>query len=216
MKIFNLAFHDKKKAGGLKHGAKLDKEIWEEFYVRPEELIYESEQARASFEDKKADESFEDSNIIDDIVADFPEGKEREQIIRARVNQGFFRRAVLTAYENRCCITDLENPKLLIASHIVPWSKNRGRLNPHNGLCLNALHDRAFDCGLITVKPDGIIVISELLREEAQNCRESAFVVGQAGKKIRMPEKFKPSKEFLDYHNHEIFVGDKTTKLFFV
>jgi putative restriction endonuclease len=71
---------------------------------------------------------------------EFPEGKSRETILRTRVNQDFFRAAVLAAYDGRCCITGLSVPKLLNASHIVPWSVDvKNRTNPRNGLCLNAL-----------------------------------------------------------------------------
>ena len=86
---------------------------------------------------------------------EFPEGRSREAIIRVRVNQGFFRAAVLASYSARCCITGLSIPQLLMASHIVPWSVDaKNRTNPQNGLCLNAIHDRAFDCGLLTVTTD--------------------------------------------------------------
>lgn len=47
-------------------------------------------------------------------------------------------------------MSGLAEPRLLIASHIVPWSKDKtNRLNPSNGLCLSAIHDRAFDQGFI-------------------------------------------------------------------
>ncbi len=40
---------------------------------------------------------------------------------------------------------------LLVASHIIPWSRNEEhRLDPLNGIALNSLHDKAFDAGLIT------------------------------------------------------------------
>ena len=80
-------------------------------------------------------------------------------------------------------------------------------MNPSNGLCLNALHDRAFDRGLITVRPDGVILVSDELKQRAATCKESAFVIGCDGEKIRMPDKFIPTAEFLDYHNREIFSG---------
>jgi putative restriction endonuclease len=54
----------------------------------------------------------------------------------------------------------------LVASHIVPWSKNEKiRLNPSNGLCLNSIHDKAFDKGFITVTTDYKIKVSEYLNE---------------------------------------------------
>ena len=80
------------------------------------------------------------------------DGKEKERIIKTRVNQSLFRKVVLATYNNKCCITGLAQPELLIASHIIPWSVNeKERLNPSNGICLNALHDKAFDSGLIAI-----------------------------------------------------------------
>jgi len=53
-------------------------------------------------------------------------------------------------------------PELLIASHIIPWARDdKNRMNPANGLCLNALHDKAFDKGLITITPDFVVRISD-------------------------------------------------------
>ena len=61
--------------------------------------------------------------------------------------------AVMSAYNGRCCITGLSLSGLLVASHIIPWSHDRdNRVNPRNGLLLSALHDKAFDTGLITIK----------------------------------------------------------------
>ncbi len=68
----------------------------------------------------------------------------------------------------RCCITGLAIPQLLNASHIVPWSFDvKNRTNPRNGLCLNAIHDRAFDCGLLTVTPDLTVRLSPSLKGRA-------------------------------------------------
>ncbi len=62
-------------------------------------------------------------------------------------------------------MSGLSDARLLIASHIVPWSQDKqNRLNPSNGLCLSAIHDRAFDKGLITLTDDFKIVISEELK----------------------------------------------------
>ena len=210
MKIANLAWRDPensrdpKNPGGLAHSSKLDKEIWDDFFADPEAVMYESEEAVAHYEGKPLEERAQLSG--DD--AQLPDGREKDRIVRVRVNQAFFRSAVLTAYDNSCCITGLAAPELLNASHIIPWREDRERLNPSNGLCLNALHDRAFDRGLITIRPSGIIAVSEQLREKAETCKESAFVVGRDGGEIRMPDKFKPTAEFLEWHGENIFVGN--------
>ena len=68
------------------------------------------------------------------------------RLSKARVNQRFFRDLILDNYQSQCCLTGIAVPDLLIASHIVPWADDpKNRLNPCNGLCLNALHDKAFD-----------------------------------------------------------------------
>ena len=200
-KIGNLAWHDPDNPGGLERGSKLDEQIWKEFFHDLESVMYESEEAVAHYEGTPLEERAQLSG--DD--AQLPDGREKERIVRARINQGIFRSAVLAAYDNSCCITGLAAPELLNASHIIPWREDRERLNPSNGLCLNALHDRAFDRGLITIRPSGIIVISEQLREKAETCKESAFVVGCDGGKIRMPDKFKPAAEFLEWHGENTF-----------
>ena len=204
MKMGNLAWHDPKNPSSLKRGSKLDAQIWKEFLADPAAIMYESEQAVAHYEGKPLEER---AQLVGDD-AQLPDGREKERIVRVRVNQAFFRSAVLAAYDNSCCITKLAAPELLNASHIIPWKENRERLNPRNGLCLNALHDRAFDRGLITIRPSGIIAVSEQLREKAETCKESAFVVGRDGGKIRMPDKFKPAAEFLEWHGENIFVGN--------
>lgn len=51
-------------------------------------------------------------------------GKERETVIRQRVNKNSFRSMILANYNEKCAITGIFLPQLLIASHIIPWSDN--------------------------------------------------------------------------------------------
>ena len=203
MKMENLRWHDLDNKGGLKNGAELDKNIWKEFFDDPETIMYESEKARVYFDGKTMEEIADEEYEIE-----IPESEERQQKIRARANQDFFRRLVLSSYGEKCCITGLAGVELLNASHIIPWKENRNRLDPRNGLCLNALHDRAFDRGLMTILPSGEIVISKYLQKQANECGESAFIADYAGKKICMPYRFKPEEEFLEFHNQNIYKDD--------
>jgi predicted restriction endonuclease len=128
---------------------------------------------------------------------------------QTRVGQYFFRRAVLSAYDGRCCITGLSHSTLLVASHIVPWrSDKENRLNPRNGLCLSSFHDRAFDQGLFTVMPDYSIKISNAAKKLSSNLFASEWLVNLEGKQIAKPEKFSPSVEFMQWHNEHIFLDD--------
>ena len=104
-------------------------------------------------------------------------------------------------------MSGLSEPRLLIASHIVPWSKDKAnRLNPSNGLCLSALHDRAFDKGLITLDDDWRVVLCDELRR-----RDEPFVkqvlLPLAGQKIELPERFQPDSQLVVRHRTEIFQG---------
>lgn len=203
MKMRNLTSQDPDAPQkGLSSVSKLDRQVWEEYFADPEELIFESETAVASFDGQTIEKR---AGIERDLV-DFPEGKERERKVKARTNSEFFRRTVFFAYRSRCCVTGLEMRSLLNACHIIPWSENaQRRLDPRNGLCMNVLLHRAFDLGLMTVMPNGEAKISSRLIESARSSEWAAFVVECDGRKIEMPERFYPGREFLEYHNREIF-----------
>jgi len=156
---------------GLTHGAKGEEIVWNEFHGNWEKLAYESELILAKYKGISVE------SIVD--LSDLPEikeGKERESVVRTRVNQKFFRDTILASYNQTCCITGIQIPRLLIASHIIPWANNeKERMNPQNGLCLNALHDKAFDTGLITVTPDYKIKISDFLKTNLNKETEEFF-----------------------------------------
>jgi putative restriction endonuclease len=182
---------------GASNVSKLDKQIWSEFYNNLNELAFESELLLAIRENKTIEQSIDfDENEL------FGEGKTREAVVRIRVNQSFFRKSVLAAYNNTCCITGLNIPELLVSGHIVPWSVDeKNRLNPWNGLALNALHDKAFENGLITITPDYRIRVSSSLRV-LKDSKSNEMLFGQYdGKEILLPSKFRPDPEFLRIHN---------------
>ena len=186
---------------GMSNGSKGEVEIWNEFNNNWEELAYESERILAQYRNNPLERS---ANIYTGDLP--PEGKERETVVRVRVNQSFFRNAVLASYDNKCCITGVAIPELLVAGHIIPWSVEPAhRTNPVNGLCLNALHDNAFDKGLMTITPDYIIRFSEKLLEKIKKSNLDAPFHSYNGKKISLPQKFYPLREFLEYHNQMIF-----------
>ena len=182
---------------GLVHGSKLEEDVWNEFNGNWEKLAFESEELIANFQNKKIEE-FD--------IENFPEGKERETTIKTRVNQSFFRSTILSSYNLKCCITGLSIPDFLVASHIKPWSKDKeNRTNPHNGLCLNSIHDKAFDKGFITVTPDFKIRVSKYFDDFSEDKSVNDFFLKFDNQKIIKPERFLPSKEFLDYHYRVIF-----------
>lgn len=204
LKLANFARLDpalqKRNISGMSHGSKYETEIWNEFNNNWEELGYQSEIILAKYKH----ESLEKSSDIP--VFDLPkEGKEREALVKIRVNQSFFRKAILASYDNRCCITGFSIPDLLVASHIVPWSVDKkNRMDPSNGLCLNAFHDKAFDVGFITVTPEYTVLISNVIKKST--IFDKSRFLPYEGKKIIFPQRFVPSIEFLEYHNKFVFI----------
>lgn len=190
--------------GGLQGGMNQVKPIWDEFYTNQEELVFLSEQILAEKQQTTIKDKFKE--LLQDV--DFGEGKTVIRQVKTRVNQSVFRTMVLNNYYSQCCVTGLNFPELLVASHIIPWSKNeKERLNPRNGLCLNSLHDRAYDKGFMTVTADFEIKVSNLIHKHAKEESVQQYFMQYHNKKIRVPVKFVPSQEFLDYHHQEIFIG---------
>jgi putative restriction endonuclease len=186
---------------GASHGSKLDAEIWNEFSQDWEKLSFESERLLAEKTGKQVEE------VTDIETVDLPKaGTERESVVKIRVNQSFFRKAVLSAYNFKCCVTGLEIPELLNASHIVPWAKDEiNRVNPRNGLCLNAIHDRAFDRGLLTITTNFKVKISNSIKHSKVSGAVRDFLVRYDGLTIELPSRFLPDGIFLEYHNKNIF-----------
>lgn len=202
MKIGNFGSFDEnlKKQGivGLTNASKLDKEIFEEFSQDWDKLAYESEMLIAKL-----------SKEPEIHMEPMPEGGEHIAAVKTRINQSFFRNVVLSSYGSTCCITGICTPKLLIASHIKPWKNSTAteKTDPRNGVCLNALHDKAFDQGYITIRKDYTIVISKQLKDIYDGATIEKYFGIYDNKQIIMPEKFIPNQLYLEYHNDVIFQG---------
>jgi putative restriction endonuclease len=191
---------------GLEGASNLDREIWDEFHADWETLAVESELLRRKLDaDTQPMDDFEEQLVPEDYT-----GETRKVVTEQRIKQSFFRRAVLSSYRGRCCMSGLSEIRLLVASHIVPWSRDKvNRLNPSNGLCLSAIHDRAFDKGLITLTDDLKVVVSTVLKRNTE-----AFVVEVLlpldGRVIELPERFVPQPEFIAWHRNVLFVDNKS------
>jgi len=187
---------------GASHGSKEEMEVWKEFGGDWEKLSFESEKLIAKLKGERVEET-----IVSDVLESARAGKERDTVVRVRVNQNFFRATILAAYNNKCCITGLAIPELLNASHIIPWSVDvANRVNPRNGLCLSAIHDRAFDRGLITITTDYRVKVSSKLKSAPITTSLKTFFLNFDGSKIKLPDRFAPEVNFLEYHNQNIFL----------
>lgn len=185
---------------GLTHTSKLDRQVWDEFHADWNGLILEASLIRKRYTSslglEKAGEAYLNQ----------PSGpSERERLVRQRLHQDFFREAVLSSYDASCCVTGIRIHECLIASHIVPWSKDeKYRADPTNGLCLSATFDRLFDAGLMTITGDLLIQMSpEILSSQERTTRE--MVAHYNGRSIRKPHRFSPCVARLQWHSSHVF-----------
>ena len=205
MKLSNMAsldpYHQERGVKGLANASKSDRAIWQEFHADWEALADESLRLETEYELQPKMEMIE-------TPLQFEGATESTRVTKVRRAQRFFRSTVLASYKERCCITEIQNKELLIASHIIPWSEDvTKRADPHNGLCLNALHDKAFDRGLLTLDEDYRLVHSQLLRDAYTVEAMNRFFRPYEGKPIQFPWRFLPDRECLEKHRNQIFVA---------
>lgn len=198
MKAVNFASfdpaHQKRKVKGLSNASRQDKAIWDEFNADPNRLAHESEEAAERLGGLPPEPTEE--------LIEIPSGpSEKELVRRVRLLQSFFRRTVLASYKFTCAFCGLEFPALLNASHIIPWNASiELRGDPRNGLCLCALHDRAFDRYLMSVDGKRCIAVSPRLKLKAEVSLHKTMFLDLRGREMILPEKFEPLRSSLEYH----------------
>lgn len=125
--------------------------------------------------------------------------------VKIRKGQKAFSDKVKLNYQNKCAITGINTRCFLVGSHIIPWRDDKdNRLNPRNGICLSTLVDKAFDKGYITITTDYKVKLSDNLKEDI-NLYNTLKIF--EGNKIKLPIKgSEPNREFLEWHNENIFL----------
>jgi len=194
MKMVNFAALDETiEQKGMSNVSAADREIWTEFFAAP-----------ATFLDRVDSIKTTQYSIVDPTpVLEVREGLDVEYTAKGRRNQDFFRRSVLAAYDNRCAVTGITQTELLVASHIVAWAEDVDlRVKPTNGICLNALHDRAFDKHLISFDDDLTLIVSKRLKMTQEN---RPFFVDR---KLHLPKRFRPDRDCLARHRDALTAKD--------
>ena len=112
-------------------------------------------------------ETDQNQSGIYDIV--MPTITERAGLVTSRIGQGAYRKRVIHRWQYQCAVTRFDKIEILIASHIVPWSKatNEERLDVHNGILLSPNYDALFDKHFITFSNEGKIVLSDKIEKSA-------------------------------------------------
>ena len=182
LKLVNLAaLDDSLPRKGMANASATDRKVWQAFLRNPESLL------------DKISYVIPDPNYLD-----FADGTGTNLMVQStrRVGQNLFRDAILTSYKGRCALTGIDDQRLLNASHIVGWSEDLDhRMNLRNGICLGALHDRAFDRHLIAFADDWRL----LVRKDVPDAARVALTQG-AETHLQMPERFLPDPDLIARH----------------
>jgi len=130
----------------------------------------------------------------------------KEQIVKPRLGQGAFRVLVTDAYNRKCSVTGEKTLPVLDAAHIKSFSSN-GPNSADNGLLLRTDIHKLFDKGYITVNDEYKVEVSKRLNEDYGNGKIYYYFHGR--KLFNIPEnKYDiPAKEFLYWHNNNVYLG---------
>ena len=132
-----------------------------------------------------------------------PKSTEAERLVVQRVGQDLFRAALMDFWQGRCCVTGLDVPQLLRASHIRPWAQcetDEQRLDVFNGLLLAPHLDALFDAGLMTFDAGGSAVVSDKLSADQRQALGLQPTMRARGLLAE-------HQAYLDYHRRDVWAG---------
>lgn len=209
MKACNFASLDPALAQkGLAGASKADRALWDAFMTNSTEV---ADKAEALYETRVLPTEPITPETEKPLV--FPTGPtETIRDVKVRRVQRFFRQTVLESYNNRCAISGLAIPELLVASHIIPWAEDESRrADPTNGIALNALYDKAFDRHLISFDEDFRLVLSDRIKAQAKDEVVKEYFLKVEGKVLEMPYRFLPCMYSLNTHQKITYLTEHKT-----
>ena len=126
-------------------------------------------------------------------------------LTKHRIGQSAFRVLVMDAYQKSCAISGEKTLPVLQAAHIKPYA-SEGPHQVSNGIFLRSDIHTLFDAGYITIDPDYTIDVSQRLHQDYGNGKDYYKFDGQ--KLLVLPEDLRniPSKEYLEWHNKNVFI----------
>lgn len=186
----------KRNIKGLSNGSKLDEKVWDDYINDRERLVLDSEYLKRQFsKNGNADLVVAQETIKEEAKT------EKFAQVKVRLGQTFFRNELLSSYNGKCCITAVDDSKLLIAAHIVKWSDNeKQRLNPKNGLLLNVFHDKCFELGMFSIDDHFKMMVNP--KVDFKNKFMEVNLGNLDGREVLLPsrERALPDKWFLKEH----------------
>lgn len=156
------------------------------------------------FSDACLDEFLEDK-IFQSPIPESLDETESDAKVKIRKGQAYLRELAMNFWNNRCAITGIDEPAVLEACHIKPWSSKdmtaRERLSVDNVIIMCIHLHRLFDAGLIGFDDSGKLLISSHLSKECSN-----FFALSDERFLRISPS-EQQKRFLAYHRQKIFMN---------
>lgn len=126
----------------------------------------------------------------------------REYATRAvlqRLHQHQFRRLVLAAYRERCCICHLRHTELLDAAHILPDRHPKGEPIVTNGLGMCKIHHSAYDAQIIGIDAETRVHVREDILAEKDGPMLQHGLQATAGVRLLLPtsKTLHPNRDYL-------------------
>lgn len=145
-------------------------------------------------------------SVMENVVKEDLAAYGNPVLVNPRLGQGAFRVTVADAYSRQCAITGENTLFVLEAAHIKPYAKSHSH-EISNGVFLRSDFHTLFDEGYISISPDYEILVSDSIKDQFNNGK---LYYARHGKKlISLPnrEDWLPNKEYLEWHNAEVFVA---------
>jgi putative restriction endonuclease len=149
----------------------------------------------------------DDQPVENEFILRDPEVGYRTSILsRIRIGQGAFRVLITDAYQRKCSITGEKTLPVLESAHIQSYAQ----LGPHsisNGILLRSDIHKLFDTGYLTITTDLKVEVSNRIKEEFLNGREYYQYHGKELVTMPLKEIDRPNKQYIEWHNTNIFRG---------
>ena len=142
---------------------------------------------------------------VEPPIAEFQGRYGSPTVIIPRLGQGSFRVLVTDVYNRRCAITRERTLPALEAAHIKPFSLSSPN-SIDNGLLLRSDIHKLLDTGYVAVTEDYHFEVSHRIREEFENGRDY-YALNGATLYIPGKREFMPSKEYIQWHNENVYRG---------
>ena len=125
-----------------------------------------------------------------------------EKIVKARNQfyQSKFRQRLIEEFKSKCAFCEINEPDLLIAAHIIPFSdlldSPNQAFNHNNGILLCPIHDKLFENSMfLALDDDGSLVLDRIKSKKI-----NSFLISISDKKINKIFLNKDRKFFVKKH----------------